>query len=86
MVQLLKISSLGYKMYKYGDKVICIELDALECLTVGDTYKVVGLNTKEKLIQLQGVQVLLWVGYEKFIPLNEATKLLYTTKDSMDWS
>jgi len=73
-------------MYNYGDKVICIKSDPLEYLTVGDIYKVAGHNTKTKRLQLMGASILLWVGYEKFVPLNDATKLLYTTKDSMDWS
>lgn len=73
-------------MYKYGDKVICIESDFLNSLIVGDIYKVAGYNTETKRVQLMGVSILLWVGYDKFLPLNDATKLLYHTKDSMDWS
>lgn len=73
-------------MYNYGDKVICMQSDYLAYLIVGDIYKVVGLHTESKRIQLDVNNGLLWVGYEKFVPFNDVTKLLYTTKFSMDWS
>lgn len=74
-------------MYNYGDKVICIIPDRYSYLIKGDIYKVVGLNTNDEYIQLVVAGLpLLWVRYNDVIPLNDATKLLYTTKDSMDWT